>query len=239
MIKNALIAAMMMGLVYAGQNEMVVTAPAPAPVSEVSPWSLELGMGSNFGLNKAIKSDYLTKKNHINTLSWDVTGVYNLNENHAITLRFAYGYGRDKFAVVPDYEGMTGTYREPNMHVRETIHQFSLMPGYRYTLPVADRWAVYAGANVGLSNESFKLDFHEDFDRKSSYTVSGHDTAWGFAYSVEIGAKYAITENLYAFGAATWSGTTAKTKVKFDGETVAKGNRHGYIGVRVGVGYSF
>lgn len=201
---------------------------------EASPWAVEIGATYNWGMNKFLKNgSAIEKKNHVNTLGGDITGVYNLDENNAVTLRFGYAWGQDKFAVSPFGEYV------PSSWLKETSHTFSLMPGYRYTVAIDDKWSVYGGVNIGISNTSIKLAEHVNLDRHSSFTEEAHGSAWGFAYSVEVGANYAVTDNVKLFAAGTFSGNTATPKVKYDGYTVCKGNHQVYLGVRAGVSYSF
>lgn len=228
----AMVAAVM-ATAYAGQS--VIATPAPQSTSGT--WGVEVAAVYNWGLNQYMKSDVICKKNHINTVGGDITGVYNIDDNQAVTLRVGYGYGQDKFALVDD--SYSNTLRDPNWHAKEVLHQFTIMPGYRYTWDINQSWSVYAGANVGLAANVAKLDVTEELDRRSSYTESAHKSAWGFAWSVEVGGKYQIDEHWNAFAAVSYSGNTARPNIKYDGYSVGKVRTQQYIGVRLGVGYEF
>ena len=219
--------AAVMATAYAGQS--VIANPAPQPTA--GPWGVEVAANYNWGLGQYMKSDVIGKKNHINTIGGDITGVYNLDENQAVTLRFGYGYGHDKFALA--------TYLDKGYYAKETLHQFTIMPGYRYTYPVNQAWSVYAGANVGLAANVAKIDETEVINRHSKHTESAHKSAWGFAWSVEVGAKYQIDTNWNAFAALSYSGNTARPNIKYDGQSVGKVRTQQYLGVRLGVGYTF
>lgn len=235
-MKTAFITALALGTVaFAGEKSAPV-AIAPAPAAPVHTWAVELGAQYNWGLGKFMKNSVVNKKNHINTVGGDITGVYNLDENQAVTLRFGYTYGSDKFAFSGGSEGCIVL---PNGHIKERLHTFSLMPGYRYTYAINDKWSVYAGANIGVSAEKAYMKETVNLDRRSSISGAAHKSAWGFAYSVEVGAKYAINENWGAFAALSFSGNTAKPNLKYDGYSVGKVRAQQYLGVRAGVSYSF
>lgn len=238
-MKKTLIAMMLLGLVgtaTAGQK-LVVTEPT-APV-ETSSWAVELGESYNFALNQFAKSQYMTKKNHINQLATSLTGVYNIDENQAVTLRFQYGYGSDKFALTNGGTLATKQLREPSIWAREREHTFALMPGYRYTVKLDDKWSVYAGASVGIANENIKLTGNVELDARTRLSASTHHSAYGFAYAVETGVKYNLTENTYIMGTLSFSGNTAKPKLVHEGEEILKGKSQMWLGAGVSVGVKF
>lgn len=227
---NYIIAAMLAVATTAFAGQSVVPAPAPAvSAPSVQSWGIELAGVYNWGLNKPVKNEIAGKHNHINGIGGDITGVYNFDENNAVTLRFGYTWGNDKFATIysDGDETVSG-------HFKETIHTFTIMPGYRYTYAINDQWSVYAGANVGMACELLRME-ETVFDD----TERAHGHGWGFAYSVEVGGRYAIDTNWEAFAALSFSGNTASAKVKHNSHTVAKGAHHNYLGVRLGVGYKF
>lgn len=235
-MKSAFIIALtaLAGITFAGEKSApiaTVTAPAPAHA-----WAVELGAQYNWGLGKYMKSDFFTKKNHVNTVGGDITGVYNLDENQAVTLRFGYTYGSDKYAVV---DGGKGGIMLPNAHVKERLHTFALMPGYRYTYDINEKWSVYAGANVGIAAESAKIAETVELDRRSRYTSEAHKSAWGFAWGLEVGGAYKVADNMKVFAAVTYTGNTATPNIKYDGVSVGKVRAQQYLGVRAGVSYAF
>lgn len=226
--------AMMLGLAGVATAGQSVVAQAPVQVAATTPvWGVEVAGNYNFGLGQFLKKgNALGKKNHVNTVGGDITGVYNIDENNAVTLRFGYNYGSDKFAMWSPIPSV-------GLSARERLHSFTLMPGYRYTVALDERWSVFAGANVGLAANSVKLSEHVSIDRRSDMTFNAHKSAWGLAWSVEAGAKYQLDANWYAFGAVSYSGNTARPSVRFNGYNVGKMKTQQYLGVRLGVGVQF
>ncbi|MCQ2371706.1 MAG: porin family protein [Akkermansia sp.] len=227
MKKTIILAAMLALPTFAGQKVIVNQAPV-APVAApavASPWSVEGAFTYNWALSKIAK-DGDCKKKLKNVMGGDITGVYALDENQAVTLRFGYTWAGRKNAA-----GVYG-------HEKVRQHTFYLMPGYRYTCPIATDWSFFAGVNVGVANASTKDTDYWD------YTVAGeryrskesyHKAAWGFAYSIEAGVRYAITESVDVFGAWDFNGNTASCKLPHGGKTKAQIN----TGFRVGVGVKF
>lgn len=229
---------MMLGLasVATAGQKLVVAEPTPAPAAPA--WGVELGGTYGWGLRQYMKSPVIGKKNHMNQVGGDITGVYNLDENNAVTLRFGYTYGGDKFGMaLVDDEGMR--LEDVNTTVKERLHTFTLMPGYRFTYALNEDWSVFAGANVGIAAASSKLEVSHQIDRRSDLTASAHKSAWGFAWSVEAGVKYNVAENVNVFAAAVWSGNTARPNIKFAGEGVGRVHAQQTLGVRAGVGFTF
>ena len=205
----------------AGTKTVVATvpAPAPAPAPIVSPWAVEVGTGYNFA-SKNLFKDFEDQKK-VNTWGWDLTGVYKLDENNALTLRLGYAYGS----------------RKQDDDVRYKVNNWSLMPGYRYTYALDDQWSLFAGVNVGVTNMKWRITGDFPAVEKSG---------WGFGYSAELGVRYAINTNWDVFAAYQFSGSTASPKYTetFDGqygpESVStKAKAQNYHGVRIGVGYTF
>ena len=195
----------------AGTKPTVAPAPAPAPTPApvVSPWAVELGVGCNRAARNVLKDDDDQKRVH--TWSWDVTGVYNLDDNNALTLRLGYAYGN----------------RQQDEDSRIITHTWTLMPGYRYTYALNDQWSLFAGANVGIANWSWK-------DKGCC-----HKSGWGWGYSAELGVSYAICPQWNVFAAYQFSGNTANhTDVLEDGWR-QRSKEQNFHGVRLGVGYTF
>ncbi len=202
----------------AGTKTVVATvpAPAPAPAPIVSPWAVEVGTGYNFASKDLFKGDEDQKK--VNTWGWDLTGVYKLDENNALTLRLGYAYGS----------------RKQDDDYRFKVNNWSLMPGYRYTYALDDQWSLFAGVNVGVTNMKWRVTGEGEATDKSG---------WGFGYSAELGVRYAINTNWDVFAAYQFSGSTASPKYTWtDGNTFehsVKSKAQNYHGVRIGVGYTF
>ena len=114
------------------------------------------------------------------------------------------------------------------------IHTFNFMPGYRYTHALANDLSLYAGVNAGIANASNKLGLYVEGVR----LLGAHDSAWGFAYSAELGLSYAVTPTVDVFAAYQFSGNTAKCKLPTEAGPI-NANRLHYHGVRAGVGFRF
>ena len=219
----------------AGTKPTAAPAPTPAPAPVVSPWAVELGAG----YNKAAKSpfhsgkDWFGPQKKVNTWSWDLTGVYHLDENNALTLRLGYAYGN----------------RQQDEADRIITNTWCLMPGYRYTYALNDQWSLFAGANIGVASHAWRLkmdaDDGEDGDDEGDdvdVPRSIHKSGWGFAYSAELGVRYDISTNWNVFAAYQFSGNTAAPKYKISGpdDTFSlRSKRQNFHGVRIGVGYTF
>ena len=219
----------------AGTKPAPAPAPVPTPAPVVSPWAVELGAG----FNKAAKVTFPTDEEFgqdqkkVNTWSWDITGVYNLDENNALTLRLGYAYGN----------------RQQDEADRIITNTWCLMPGYRYTYALNDQWSLFAGANIGVASHAWRLkmdaDDGEDGDDEGDdvdVPRSIHKSGWGFAYSAELGVRYDISTNWNVFAAYQFSGNTAAPKYKISGpdDTFSlRSKRQNFHGVRIGVGYTF
>ncbi|MCI7698528.1 MAG: porin family protein [Akkermansia sp.] len=200
----------------AGTTPAATPAPAPVPAPVVSPWAIELGAGFNKAAKVTIKGfadgeDTTQKK--VNTWSWDVTGVYNLNENNALTLRLGYAYGN----------------RQQDVADRIITNTWSLMPGYRYTYALNDQWSLFAGANIGIVNHAWRVKTEGE---------TAHKSTWGFGYSAELGVRYDICPKWNVFAAYQFSGNTAAPRLD-DDEWYVNTKKQNFHGVRIGVGYTF
>lgn len=226
-MKKAIILAAMLALpTFAGQKVIIQQAPVQpvAPAPAVSPWAVEIGASYTWG----VPDIFLENNGHckeIKSIGADITGVYNINENHAVTLRFGYSWGGEKFAAEWDAEEVYGDW------VKVRIHTFSLMPGYRYTAPITDKLSWFVGANIGIANASYKMSEYEGSER----WYADHKSAWGFAYSAEVGLRYNFCSSVYGFMAYQYCGNTASPKI--EGYRFAH-RQHGHQ-ARVGVGFNF
>lgn len=222
MKKTIILAAMLALPTFAGQKVIVNQAPvAPAVTAPAvaSPWSVEGAFTYNWALSKIWKdADGDINKKLKNVMGGDITGVYALDENQAVTLRFGYTWAGKKTSYGFGHE-------------KVRMHTFYLMPGYRYTCPIATDWSFFAGVNVGVANASLKYT-----DVYDGGKWSAHKAAWGFAYSIEAGVRYACTENVDVFFAWDFNGNTASCKPSgWEDKTKAQIN----TGFRVGVGVKF
>ena len=216
MKKTIILAAMLALPTFAGQKVIVNPAPvAPVAPAVASPWSIELAATYTWGVPDIYQ--YVSPCQEIKSIGADITGVYAIDEHNAVTLRFGYTWGGEKFAWDEEW-------------IKTRIHTFSLMPGYRYTSPICDQLSWFVGANVGIANASYKITEYDQEDKDSA-----HKSGWGFAYSAEIGLRYELTENLDVFCAYQYGGNTASPKE--EGNRFAH-RQHGHT-ARVGVGIKF
>ena len=226
MKKTIILAAMLALPTFAGQRVIVNPAPvAPVAPAVASPWSIELAATYTWGVPDIHK--YTSPCKEIKSIGADITGVYAIDEHQAVTLRFGYTWGGEKFAMA-DYFG-----ENEDAWSKTRIHTFSLMPGYRYTSPICDKLSWFAGANVGIANASYKDNTYVGTERQVDEAF--HKSAWGFAYSAEVGLRYELTESLDVFCAYQYGGNTASPKI--EGERIYH-RQHGHQ-ARVGVGIKF
>lgn len=223
MKKSIVLAMSLVAPAFAGESAPVavtpLTAPAvAAPAAAVCPLSWELA-GVYRNANRDLFAHSGGAEKDIDTYGVDLTSVYGLTDNWALNLRFGYTFGDE----VEKYWGG---------HYETDIHTFYLMPGVRYTAPICDNWSVYAGANIGIANESVK-----DHCRVDDYVGGAHDSDWGFAYSAEVGLRYQVSENTEIFAAYEFFGSTATPNL-YDGG-VLDTHQQTYSGVRAGVSIKF
>ena len=218
MKKTIILAAMLALPTFAGQKVIVNQAPvAPVAPAVASPWSIELAATYTWGVpDIALNNNGHCKE--IKSIGADITGVYAIDENNSVNLRFGYTWGGEKWAWGEGWE-------------KTRIHTFSLMPGYRYTRPICDQLSWFVGANVGIANASYKSSSYAGDVRLGS----GHKSGWGFAYSAEVGLRYELTESLDVFCAYQYGGNTASPK---NGGYRFAHRQHGHT-ARVGVGIKF
>ena len=177
-----------------------------APACTGSAFAIEVGP------NYTSMIDGIDEKMDIDTVGVDVTGVYNIDSNWAVTLRFSWATG-DK----TEYDIVEG--------IKRDVTNWSIAPGIRYTVGLTENLSAFAGANVGYGNTDIKLSVE-------GYSESIDDS--GLTYGIEAGLKYDLCESVYLYGAAQYWGTTAQPSyegIKFD--------KQNGINFRLGVGVSF
>ena len=128
----------------------------------------------------------------------------------------------------PEWDGHVGIWSKAR------VHTFNFMPGYRYTHALTPRFSVYGGVNLGIANAGNKLSMYIEHER----LLSAHDSAWGFAYSAELGLSYALTPTVDVFAAYQFSGNTAKCRPHCEYGNITANRLH-YHGIRAGVGFQF
>ena len=291
MKKTMLLAALSSLPVFGGQPATIAPAPVPAPVAPAaaSPWGVELGASYNWAVPDTYRN--WASCQEVKSIGGDITAVYRVSGHSALTLRFGYSWGGNKWAdsvelsaledgalanfrpIKFDKTALIEKYKQEIMKIHERakqknprrrqaalqsneaqipaedlgemdervdfwskarVHTFSFMPGYRYTHALTPRLSVYGGVNAGIANASNKLNMYIEHE----HLLSAHDSAWGFAYSAELGLSYAISPAVDLFAAYQFSGNTAKCRPHCEfGEMTA--NRLHYHGVRAGVGFRF
>lgn len=225
-MKKTIILATMLALpTFAGQK-LIYNTPAPvvtAPAVD-SGHGLEIGYFISWAANDIYKDWSPCKE--IRTNGVDITALYDFNRNHAMTLRLAYGFGARSWA--------DGAYEEDgyswNEVARVRMHTFSLMPGYRYTLPLCSHSSLYVGVNAGVSNQSSK---HRQAEGEGQYFY-GHDSGWGFAYSAEAGLRFNFNPCTEFFVAYQFMGNTARNDN--NGYSTHRQTSHG---IRTGFAFKF
>ncbi len=215
-MKNALIPgialAVLVSAASAGQATIYVPAPAPAPCPEPCPYTMEVGFKYGF----ANADIFRGPSDNINTYGGDLTLVYNINENHSLNLRGGYTFGDT-------------VHRPFNLRHETDLHTFYLMPGYRYTHIINEKWSAYIGANVGAANLSVK-----DNLRGPDVHLTAHNSEYGFGYSGEVGLRYRICETRELFLAYEFFGSTANPRV---GNIATE--RQTYNVIRTGMSFKF
>lgn len=201
----------------AGEPTLVFTPPAPAPTPAPSacPFSVELGATYRFATKEMI--NYGPAKD-IDVYGPEITGVYELTPEHAVTLRFGYNYGSEAFR----YWGATETVR---------VNSFYLMPGYRYTADLDDSWSLFAGISAGVTNMSNK--YRGWFGENE--VIKAHASDWAAVGTIELGVQYHVTDSTYLYAAYELYGNLAEPRVIPD----AGGDTQVYHSIRVGLGIDF
>ena len=173
-----------------------------------APWSWEIAAVYNHALTDIDKGHNTPS---IDTYGVDVSGIYAVRKKHKFTFRLGYTTGAQ------------AGYNVTNL---------AFMPGYRYENPISDKLVVFAGAGVGLGLSMLDT---PALGRRH-YGVSDKDDMLNVVYSVEVGARYAILENLDIVGAVMFNGGTSPFhSASYEHATEEQMN----IGVRLGIGGQF
>lgn len=202
--------------------------PAPIVAAEpASPYTLEIGITADSAANDLYKSDteFYSYKAKVSTYGADLTGVYALDANRAITLRFGFGMGSVDDDVLDGYE-----------HDEWKITRFTLMPGYRYTKDWGNKTQYFIGVNVGLVQQSVELTETINGEDGGSESFSGDSI--GLGYSAEIGLTYKYSEKVTLLVAYQLSGSTNRTELDYYDEKL-KCEQQMYHTIRAGVSVKF
>lgn len=135
----------------------------------VSTFALEIGPNYTCTLGESGGEE-------IDTIGADITGVYNLTENWALTLRGSWGYGSKNIDGID-----------------VTTNYWSIAPGLRFTYGITENLSVFIGASVGYEYGIFSIEGDND-----------DPTGSGLSYGIEVGLKYALNDSLYLYGAAQY-----------------------------------
>ncbi len=219
MKKSLILALSLAAPVFAGDVTLApptVITPTPAPAC--CPLSVEVG--GVYGFASGDIYDGVNSKD-IDVYGADITAVYTLSDKHSVNLRLGYTYGSEQHPIFRNY----------GCKWEQEIQTISLMPGYRYTHAINEKWSVFAGANAGIAQVSVK-----DSVSGAGEHIKDQDSDWGFAWSLEVGAKYKMSDSWYAYGTYGLFGNTAEPAL-YNGEAAV--DQQWYQGIRLGIGCEF
>lgn len=201
-------------------------APAPVVAAEpASPYTLEIGFTADSAANDIFKNKNDQYVGKVGTIGADLTGVYALDENRAITLRLGYGTG-----------SADGDFFDGQQHDEWEVTRLTLMPGFRYTKPWGAKTHYFIGANVGLVQQSVEYTCTRK-DQNESTSWSGDST--GLGYSAEIGLTYKYSEKVSLLIAYQLSGSTNQTELSIYEDEKSKCEQQMYHTIRAGVSVKF
>ena len=193
-----------------------------------SPLSMELSSGYNFALREVTKDVEGAPK--INTVGLTFSGVYRLSAKDALVANLSYATGsKSESGIDIDDEG---SYKFTDDY---TLDTYALTVGYRRMFDLNDKISAFVGVNLGIANNRVKV--KEDDSDGFEMTIKG--SAYGFAYSLEAGVDYAVTENANIFLIGQFAGNTASPEYKIYGVKIADGCDQLNLALRVGVRCSF
>ncbi len=203
------VALVVASVAMAGTESAIVPQPSTTEVWQSARYSWEVGAVYNVAM-----TDIHEQANtpSIDTYGVNLTGLYNVAGNHYATLSFTYAYGAQ---------------------AGYNLNTFALAPGYRYMRPLNDKLSVFAGASLGLNISMLDCPRAET----GNYALSSADDMANLIFSVEAGARYAVTPKLDVVGAVMLNaGTSPFSGAEYDG--CAKEEQWS-VGVRVGIGGKF
>lgn len=228
----------------AGTPAPVVTA-APAPAPAESAWSVEVGASGSFAATELFRHNVvavptaggivtmdMTDHVKIDTIGLDMTLVRTITPNHAFTFRIAAADGSEVA------RGVTAGVH--NFRSKYSLRTISLLPGYRFTQPIAEKTSLFCGVSAGLVSQ----DVHQRQYVNLGGIAEGSDTtaasAWGIGAEAEAGVRYQICPDMDIFAAYQISGNTAHCITGNSGMGGAnKTHCQIHHGVRAGVGIKF
>ncbi len=216
MKKSIILALGLAGAAFAGEPAAPITVPTPAPAC--CPLTLELAAGYAFATGD-INDGYPSRD--VDLYTADITAVYSITDKHSVSLRLGYGFGDEASRL----HGITA---------ETDVRTYNIMPGYRYTHTINEKWSTYIGANIGAA----RVCVRECVDSLGQNRLHADDSDWGFAWSIEVGASYKLTPTWSAFATYGIFGSTADPEPRSNGLSEATDNQN-YHGFRLGVSHSF
>lgn len=236
----------------AGTPAPVVTA-APAPAPAESAWSVEVGASGSFAATELFRhctaimpgdgggfvNVDASRHMKIDTIGLDMTLVRAITPNHAFTFRIAAADGSEIYQRGMSVFDVGGATTVVEHRSKASLRTISLMPGYRFTQPIAEKTSLFCGVSAGLVSQ--------DVHQKTISTIGGMDgispteaaSAWGIGAEAEAGVRYQICPDMDIFAAYQISGNNAHCIMP--GTMGAEYKTHCQIhhGVRAGVGIKF
>lgn len=220
-MKKSLVLASLFALPVMAGDSAPILSPAPA----ASPFSVELGATYRFATKEM--RNYAPAK-EIDVYGPEITGVYSLTPAHAVTLRFGYNYGSEVLRMGDGVASASETIR---------VNSFYLMPGYRYTADLNEKWSIFAGVSVGVTNESLKYRGFSYHPYAGDNVWKMHDADWAIVGTIELGVQYHMTDSAYLYAAYELYANGAEPRFpdagSFGGKTQV------YHSIRAGVGFDF
>ncbi len=117
-----------------------------------------------------------------------------------------------------------------------------LMIGYRYSHKISTHISLFAGAHIGLSTMGIAAS-----DAVVTSPTTGqltgiddsYDYDFGFAYILEAGASFHVSDSFYLFASYQLTSSSATPEIKLNSGESVKVNSQSYQAIRFGLGFSF
>ncbi len=216
---------------YAGEEVKIVVITPPEPAKEA--WYVEAAAFGSVAAGDLYESQHPSEvvPEDLQMYGADLTIGYKFDDSNAVQFRLGYSYGDAENSA---YFGL--------MHYRNKVrvHNFSLMPGYRYTCALDDEFSLYAAVHAGLTNTSLK--FEDEYIQPGQYSSPArtHASKWGFGYSIEVGVRYDITDSIYAFAAYEFRENEPSPTLNHDvWDRPREAESQSYHLIRIGAGMEF
>ena len=221
-----------------------------------SPMSVEIGAGWNVAQKSILNTGDECPK--LDTYGVDVTGVYALDKNNALTLRIGVSQGSKDNNLSFGEDNGDGYWWRSTEHNKYSVDTYAITVGYRYTGEITESLSGFVGANIGIASSKIKCEFGgtntwAGGEGGDAYGDSKSESAIGLAYSIEAGVTYKVSSTVNIFVAYQISGNSAAPKFtetaygwdpdageEYSYETEwAKGKSQIYHGIRAGVSVQF